>query len=163
MGRNVKSLNRKKEINNVVFRFFQDAKKAISEKLFKFILGGGVSAIINLLLIFLIIDKLGFDTPTLRNIANVISIEISLLASFFIYRILVWPGGSWTLQEVLWRQIPLYHLSAGTSVIARIFLLFPLLDWLKINYAINTLVGVLLSASLNYLISDRFVFKTPLQ
>jgi dolichol-phosphate mannosyltransferase len=93
----------------------------------------------------------------------VISIEISLLASFFIYRIWVWPGGSWTLQEVLWRQIPLYHLSAGTSVIARIFVLFPLLDWLKINYVINTLVGVLLSASLNYLISDRFVFKTPLQ
>lgn len=138
-------------------------KKLFRQKIFKFILGGGVSAIINLLLIFLIIDKLGFDTPTLRNIANVISIEISLLASFFIYRIWVWPGGSWTLQEVLWRQIPLYHLSAGTSVIARIFLLFPLLDWLKINYVINTLVGILLSASLNYLISDRFVFKTPLQ
>jgi len=138
-------------------------KKLFRQKLFKFILGGGVSAIINLLLIFLLIDKLGFDTPTLRNIANVISIEISLLASFFIYRIWVWPGGSWTLQEVLWRQIPLYHLSAGTSVIARIFLLFPLLDWLKVNYAINTLVGVLLSASLNYLISDRFVFKTPLK
>lgn len=138
-------------------------KKLFRQKLFKFILGGGVSAIINLLLIFLMIEKLGFDTPTLRNIANVISIEISLLASFFIYRIWVWPGGSWALQEVLWRQIPLYHLSAGTSVIARIFLLFPLLDWLKINYAINTLVGVLLSASLNYLISDRFIFKTPLQ
>jgi len=64
-------------------------KKLFRQKLFKFILGGGVSAIINLLLIFLIIDKLGFDTPTLRNIANVISIEISLLASFFIYRIWV--------------------------------------------------------------------------
>jgi len=64
-------------------------KKLFRQKLFKFILGGGVSAIINVLLIFLIIDKLGFDTPTLRNIANVISIEISLLASFFIYRIWV--------------------------------------------------------------------------
>ena len=138
-------------------------KKLFRQKLFKFILGGGVSAIINLLLIFLIIDKLGFDTPALRNIANVISIEISLLASFFIYRIWVWLGGSWTLQKVLWRQFILYHFSAGTSVIARIFLLFPLLDWLKINYVVNSLIGIFLSASLNYLISDRLVFKTSLQ
>ncbi|OCR02056.1 glycosyl transferase [Oscillatoriales cyanobacterium USR001] len=138
-------------------------KKLFQQKLFKFLIGGGVAAIINLLLIFLMIEKLGFDTPALRNIANVVSIEISLLASFFIYRIWVWPGGSWTFREVLWRQIPLYHLSAGTAVIARIFIVFPLLDWLKVNYAINTLVGVLLSATLNYLISDRFVFKTPVQ
>lgn len=41
----------------------------------------------------------------------------------------------------------------------RVFVVFPLLDWLGINYTINTLVGVLLSATLNYLISDRWVFK----
>ena len=73
------------------------------------------------------------------------------------------PGGVWSVREVLLRQIPLYHLSAGVAVISRIFLIFPILDWLKVNYAINTLVGVLVSASLNYLISDRLVFNTPNQ
>lgn len=138
-------------------------KKLLRQKVFKFLVGGGIAAVVNLLLIFVLIEWLGFNTPTLRNVANAISIELSLLASFFIYRIWVWPGGAWTLREVLWRQIPLYHVSAGAAVVVRIFLIFPLLDWLGVNYAINTLVGVLVSAALNYLLSDRFVFKTPVQ
>ena len=135
-------------------------QKIIDHKVFKFIVGGGVAATINLLLIIILIEWLGFNTPSLRAIANAISIEISLLASFFIYRIWVWPGGVWTIKEILLRQIPLYHISAGMAVISRIFFLFPLLDWLEVNYTINTLVGVVVSAVLNYLISDRLVFKT---
>jgi len=138
-------------------------KKLLRQKVFKFLIGGGVAAAINLLLIFVLIEWLGFNTSTLRNVANAISIELSLLASFFIYRIWVWPGGAWTFREVLWRQIPLYHVSAGAAVVARIFLIFPILDWMGVNYVINTFVGVLVSAALNYLISDRFVFKAPVQ
>jgi len=130
-------------------------------KIFRFIIGGGVAAAINLFLIFSLIEWCGFNTPLLRNIANLISIEISLLASFFIYRIWVWTGGNWTVKEVLWKQIPLYHVSAGVAVITRIFIIFPILDWLHVNYVANTLVGVISSASLNYLISDRLIFKTP--
>ncbi|TRU70514.1 MAG: glycosyltransferase [Microcystis viridis Mv_BB_P_19951000_S69] len=135
-------------------------QKIINNKILKFILGGGVAASINLLFIFIFIEWLGFNTPNLRAIANAISIEISLLASFFIYRIWVWTGGNWTLKDVLLRQIPLYHFSAGVAVISRIFLIFPLLDRLGVNYAINTLVGVIVSAVLNYLISDRLIFKS---
>lgn len=135
-------------------------QKIINNKIVKFILGGGVAASINLLFIFIFIEWLGFNTPSLRAIANALAIEISLLASFFIYRIWVWTGGNWTLKDVLLRQIPLYHFSAGVAVISRIFLIFPLLDRLGVNYAINTLVGVIVSAVLNYLISDRLVFKS---
>jgi dolichol-phosphate mannosyltransferase len=67
--------------------------KLFQQKVFKFLLGGGVAAVINLILIFVLIDLLGFNTPALRNIANLVSIELSLLASFFIYRVWVWPGG----------------------------------------------------------------------
>ncbi|MDZ8080399.1 MAG: glycosyltransferase [Nostoc sp. SerVER01] len=138
-------------------------KNLFRNRVFKFIVGGGVAAVFNLLLIFFMIKLLSFDTPVLRNIANAISIELSLVFSFFVYRIWVWPGGDWTVREVLWRQLPLYHISAGTSVITRILILFPLLDWLGVNYAINTLVGVLLSAIINYIISDRLVFQTHSQ
>lgn len=134
-------------------------KKLFQSKILKFLFGGGLSAIVNLVLIFLLIEKLGFNTPFLRNIANLVSIEISLVFSFFVYRIWVWTGGVWTFKEVILRQLPLYHVSAGTAVITRIFFLFPILDWLGVNYAANTVVGVLLSASINYFISDRFVFK----
>lgn len=138
-------------------------EKILNPKVIKFLLGGGLSAVFNVVLIFLIIEKLGFNTPLLRNIANVVSIELSLVFGFFIYRTWVWTGGIWTIKEVLLRQLPLYHVSAGVAVITRVFLIFPILDWLKVNYAINTIIGALASASINYLISDRFIFKTPKQ
>jgi dolichol-phosphate mannosyltransferase len=134
-------------------------KKLLQKKVVKFLIGGGVAALINLFLIFVLIEWLGFNTVTLRNLANIIAIELSLLASFFIYRIWVWTGGSWKLREVIFRQIPLYHLAAGTAVLARIFLIFPILNWLGVNYLINTLIGVLVSAAINYIISDTIVFK----
>ena len=134
--------------------------RLLHSRILRFLIGGGVAATFNLVLIFWLIDGLGFNTPLLRNIANIVSIELSLVFSFFIYRIWVWPGGVWNVKEILLRQLPLYHLSAGVAIISRIFLIFPILDWLKVNYLINTLVGVLVSAILNYLISDRLVFNT---
>lgn len=132
--------------------------KLFQQRIVKFLFGGGVAAAFNLFLIFVLIEWLGFDTSFLRNVANVIAIELSLILSFFIYRIWVWPGGVWSISSVLFKQLPLYHLSAGTAVLLRI-LMFPLLDKWGIDYGINTLIGILLSAIINYLISDRLVFK----
>ena len=134
-------------------------KKLLRQRAVKFLLGGGVAAFFNLMAIFILIEGLGLTTPLQRNIANIIAIELSLVFSFFIYRIWVWPGGVWRISEVLCKQLPLYHLSAGASVLLRIIVVFPLLDRLGVDYGINTLVGVLLSAVFNYLISDRLVFK----
>ncbi|MDM3849271.1 MAG: glycosyltransferase [Aphanizomenon gracile PMC627.10] len=134
--------------------------KVIQHRIFRFIIGGGVAAAFNLLLIFLLIQEMNFSTPFLRNVANLISIELSLVMSFFIYRIWVWNGGSWIVKDVLLRQLPLYHISASTAVFVRIFIVFPILDWLGVNYGINTLIGVVFSATTNYLVSDKLVFKT---
>jgi dolichol-phosphate mannosyltransferase len=133
--------------------------KLLKQRLVKFLFGGGVAAAVNLLLIFILIEWLGFDTSLLRNLANIIAIELSLILSFFIYRIWVWPGGVWRISEVLFKQLPLYHLSAGTAVLLRVLVVFPLLDKWGVDYGINTIIGVLLSAVVNYLISDRLVFK----
>jgi dolichol-phosphate mannosyltransferase len=133
--------------------------KLYSNKIFRFLMAGGVAFLINLLLIHWLIDQVGFNTPTLRNLANIISIEISLVASFFIYRIWVWTGGDWTIKDILLIQLPLYHLSAGVSILLRILLIFPFLDWLGMSYGLNTMIGVLIGASINYVASDNLVFK----
>ena len=134
-------------------------KKLLQQRAVKFLIGGGVAAVFNLIAIFVLIEGLGLTTPLQRNIANIIAIELSLVFGFFIYRIWVWPGGVWRIREVLFKQLPLYHLSAGASVLLRILIVFPLLDRLGVNYSINTLIGVILSAVFNYLISDRLIFK----
>jgi dolichol-phosphate mannosyltransferase len=135
-------------------------KKLLKKQAFRYLICGAVTAVFNVLLIYIMIESLGLNTPVLRNIANVSSIEISLIFSFFVYKIWVWSGGSWTVKRVLLYQIPLYHISAGISVIARSLILFPILDWLGVNYSINTLIGIIVGAVLNYKISDKLVFRT---
>lgn len=130
-------------------------------KITKFLAGGGIAALFNLFLIHVAVSYLGFDTPLLRNVANLISIELSLIFSFFIYRAWVWPGGDWRFRAVLLEQLPLYHFAAGAAVLLRIFLIFPILDYLGVNYLVNTLVGVLAGAAVNYVLSDRIVFNRP--
>ena len=133
--------------------------KIYNNKIFRFLIAGGVAFLINLFLIYWFIDDLGFNTPFLKNVANVISIEISLIASFFIYRIWVWTGGDWTIRDVILIQLPLYHLSAGLAVLLRVFLIFPFLNWLGISPGVNTMIGVLLGAGINYVASDSLIFK----
>jgi dolichol-phosphate mannosyltransferase len=133
--------------------------KIYNNKIFRFLIAGGVAFLINLFFIYWFIDDLGFNTPFLKNVANVISIEISLIASFFIYRIWVWTGGDWTIRDVILIQLPLYHLSAGLAVLLRVFLIFPFLNWLGISPGVNTMIGVLLGSSINYVASDSLIFK----
>lgn len=135
-------------------------KKIFSPKISKFLIGGGITTCFNLILIFVMIDWCGWNTLLLHNIANAVSIELSLLLSFFIYRLWVWTEGEWEIKELLFKQIPLFHLTAGGVVVARIFLIFPLLDYFSINPEINTLAGGLFGAALNYITSDRLVFNS---
>ena len=125
----------------------------------RFVLAGGVASAFNLLIMFCLIEFFEFDSPIYRNIANAVSIEISLIASFFLYRLWVWPGGSWEIRQLLREQLPLYHLSVGAALFIRIFIVFPFLDWVGIHYALNTLIGVGLSATINYVLKDRLAFR----
>jgi len=134
-------------------------REMLRKHTFKFILGGSVSALFNLFLIFVMIDKMGFNSPLLRNVANIITTELSLIFSFFIYRIWVWTGGNWKISDVLKKQLFLYHLSAGSAICTRVFIVFPILDWIGISYSLNTLVGIMFGAVINYVISDRVVFN----
>ncbi|MBD2563735.1 GtrA family protein [Nostoc linckia FACHB-391] len=133
--------------------------KFFKKQIIRFIVCGLFTAAFNILIINIIIEFFNIDKPIFRNIANVITIEISLLFSFVVYRNWVWSKGNWTLQEVVWRQIPLYHLSCASIVATRSLILFPVLDWLGINYSINTLLGILVGSFINYFMSDRLVFK----
>lgn len=136
----------------------QHLRKMFQQRIFKFLLGGGIAAAFNLLLIFYAVEFLEFNTPLLRNCANAIAIELSLIFSFFVYRIWVWPGERWNFKSIVLQQIPVYHLAMGAAICSRIFIIFPLLDRLGINYKINTFIGILIGALLNYLLRDRLVF-----
>ncbi len=128
------------------------------ERVSLFLVLGVSAALLNLALAYAGVDLLGFDSRLQQNYVNVVTMEISLVYSFFVYRAFVWKIRNRDLGQIFLRQLPLYHLSAGSGVLARIAL-FPVLQALGVHYLLNVATGILLGAAVNYVLSDRFVFK----
>lgn len=129
------------------------------QKIFRFLICGLVTAAFNLAIISLIIESLALNTPFLRNLANVVAIEISLIFTFFVYKIWVWSSSSWHLNQVFFREIPLFHLSSMFVITQRSLILFPIIDWLGLHYLLNTLIGIALGSVINYFACDKLVFN----
>lgn len=130
------------------------------QKIFKFAIGGGIVTGFNIVLIFIMVDWWGWDTILLHNVANALAIELSVILSFFIYRLWIWTEGEWNIHKILLKEIPLFHVAAGSAIAARIIFIFPFLDYFSIDPKINTLAGGLSGAALNYIMNDRVVFKS---
>ena len=130
----------------------------ISPRFLRFLFFGGSAALLNVVLMYGLVDVLGWDTWALRNAANVVSVELSLLYSFVVYRHFVWNSQQGEFQRSPLRQLVWYHGSAGLAVLTRWLILFPGLDILGVNHLVNTIFGAALSCVLNYVLSSRFVF-----
>ncbi|WP_346292414.1 GtrA family protein [Sphaerothrix gracilis] len=131
----------------------------LKDKKIRFLICGGITAAFNLVAISVLVALFEAKTPLLRNLANVTAIEISLLFSFLVYRLGVWPQASWRLKPVLLYQLPMYHLSMAGIILLRSFLIFPVLDWLGVHYLANTLMGIGLGAGLTYFLGERVIFS----
>jgi putative flippase GtrA len=137
-------------------------KKSFDNRIVRFLICGVITAVFNVVLLAILIESFKLNQANqafFRNLANVISIEISLIFSFFVYRIWVWSSSSWTPKEIFRSELPLFHLSCGIVIAIRSFILFPLLDWIGVNYAINSLIGIAIGSAINYVISNKWVFK----
>ncbi len=130
------------------------------ERVLLFLIGGGSAGVVNLILAYVGVDLLGFRSELQQNYVNLVAMEISLVYSFFVYRAFVWRVKTWDSAQVFLRQLPLYHLSAGTGVLARVFL-FPLLQLLGVHYLPNVALGILVGAAVNYVLIDNFIFNDP--
>ncbi len=137
----------------------QTIEKLFSSKLLKFLFFGGTAAAVNVALMIVFVDILGWNTALLRNAGNVVSTELSLLYSFVAYRFFVWTGTKAAFESSMGRQLLNYHFSAGSAIVARWLVLFPVMDSLGVHYAVNTILGAGLSCVLNYVLSNRYVFK----
>jgi len=130
----------------------------LSQRLFRFLVFGASAAALNVILMLGFVDGLGWNTTLLRNLANIVSVELSLVYSFIVYRLFVWRSADAEYQVPKTQQLFRYHGSAGTAIVTRWLLLFPLLDISGVHHVVNTIVGVGVSCLLNYALSSRFVF-----
>lgn len=130
-----------------------------NRKVSRYIACGAITASFNLGLLVLVIEGFGIETTLGRTVANFVCTEISVLFSFFVYKIFVWRDIRWAPRDLLAHQLPIYHASVATAFIVRTLIVFPLLDANGIHYTINLVIGIAISAVVNFLISDRFVFR----
>lgn len=111
-------------------------------------------------MMYLLVDGLGWQSVWQQNIANALSIEISLLYSFVVYRLFVW-GGTQSAFRIRWYiQLARYHGASAVTATLRSFVLFPMLQWLGIHYLVNTLLGIGIGCLFNYKLSSKYVFGT---
>ena len=129
-------------------------------RILRFLVGGGSAAALNLLLAYIGVDLLGFSSSLQQNYVNLAAMETSLIYSFFVYRAFVWKDTASSTKRILLRQLPIYHLSAGTGLLTRT-LLFPLLQVVGLHYLLNICVGIMVGAGVNYVLTNRYVFGRP--
>jgi len=125
----------------------------------RFLIGGGSAAVLNLILAYIGVDLLGFSSDLQQNYVNFAAMEISLIYSFLIYRAFVWKDKASSIRRILLRQLPIYHLSAGSGLLTRT-LLFPVLQIVGLHYLLNIILGIMIGAGINYTLTNRYVFTS---
>ena len=133
-------------------------KNIFSNKIIRFAITGSAGALINLFLIYIFVELLNFKTNFMENIANILALEISIIFSFVVNRNWTWIERKNFQAYSLFRQYLYFHIAVAISVIFRI-IIFPLFQYLGLNYLINTAIGIVLGSVINYFSLDLIVFK----
>jgi len=127
-------------------------------KIGMFLVVGGSTALLVLLMLYVLVDHLGFNTRLGENIANFISMELGTIYNFFMMRGVTWrdrykeTGGNLIIQMIK------FHLALGITTLLRLAL-FAVLQFLGVYYIINAAIGMLLVAVLNFIAYDTMIFK----
>lgn len=124
----------------------------------KFILVSGSAVLLNLLLLHLMVRYLGLNTAIGENIANILSLEISVIYNFFLSREFTWGDRPREHGVRLILQIVKFHAAIGITTIMRISL-FAFLQQLGVFYLINAAIGIAIASLFNFIAYNALVFN----
>jgi len=132
--------------------------KLLEPRSLRFLFVGILGAIANILLVTALVNVLRWDTVILRSLANIVATEICLVISFFVYRQFVWQVERYDWQIIMQNELPAYHVSIASVIAVRSLFLFPLMDWIGIDPALNITIGIGLGAILTYTLNEKVIF-----
>jgi dolichol-phosphate mannosyltransferase len=124
----------------------------------KFVIVSGSAVGLNLLFLYLLVNYAGLNSPLGQNIANFISMELSIIYNYFLSRSITWRERQRETGRNLFYQILKFHATIGITVLLRLGL-FRLLQIYDIHYILNAAIGIALSSVINFIIYDSMVFK----
>ncbi|MEW6333761.1 MAG: GtrA family protein [Thermodesulfobacteriota bacterium] len=128
------------------------------ERLKRFLLGGSSAFVVNAALMIFFVEALRFDSPLLKNIANVMAMEISIFYHFLISRMWTWQDAPKKHRERLAVQFMAFNFAALAGVLIRIAS-FALMENWRIHYMVNMTVGVGMAALFDFILYDRLIFR----
>jgi len=126
----------------------------------KYGINGIFVAFSQIIAIYFLVKYFNFNTPSLQQVANIISIEVSVIFGLFLHSFITWRYKYETARNFL-KVFWYFHLVTGLSFLVRVFL-FPFLAASGMDYMTNTLIGVVIAIVINFFGYDKFVFKRKL-
>ncbi len=128
----------------------------------RFLIVGMSAAFVNVSIMVLFVEGLGFKTYFLRNLANILSIEVSIIYNFMLSRSWTWSDTPSIKGRDLLGQCVSFHVANLTGLFLRV-VLFAFLEKLAVYYVLNIMLGIVLAAFVSYILYDKIVFKKPLK
>ena len=129
-----------------------------NERIIKFLVVGCSAAVVNFLLMAVFIEFFGFKTYFLKNLANILAIEISAVYNFSISRLWTWRDAPRKQGKSLVAQFISFNLALLTGIVLRI-VLFAILEKWRVFYLLNVAIGIGVAACIDFVLYDRFVFR----
>jgi dolichol-phosphate mannosyltransferase len=87
------------------------------------------------------------------------AIELSILSNFLINH--QWTWRNHAEERSVWNKLLRYHVAvAGTAFFSNYVILIGLTEFMGIHYLQSNLIGILIGTVSNYLINDRWTFRT---
>jgi dolichol-phosphate mannosyltransferase len=126
----------------------------------KFLIIGFSAAFVNFLLMILFVEVLGFKSYYLKNLANILSIEISILYNFILSRLWTWGDVPRKQGKGLITQFISFNLAAFTGISIRV-IVFAILEKLRVFYLLKVAIGIGLAATVDFILYDKLVFRRP--
>lgn len=129
--------------------------------LLKYIISNILIAIIQLSIIYLLVIALNWRPIFWQNLANFLSIEISVILGYILFLSRSRRNSQKTKEKKL-RQFILFNLSTCNLLLARLFIFF-ILSFTNVNFFLNAFIGVFISIVVNYDINEKIVFGPHLR
>ncbi len=129
-----------------------------NERIRRFLIVGISAAIVNFLLISFFIELLGFKGYFLKNLANILAIEMSAVYNFSISRVWTWKDAPKKQGKSLLGQFISFNLALLAGIVLRI-ILFAVFEKWGIFYLLNVTIGIGMAAVIDFILYDKLVFR----
>ncbi len=104
------------------------------------------------------VEILSFKTYFLKNVANVISMEVSVFYNFLLSRVWTWNDAPKRQGKGLASQFIFFNLAALTGILIRV-VIFAALEKFGVFYLINVFIGIGIAAIVDFVLYDKLIFR----